>query len=57
MVLFNNIFNKHEFDLYGLGEIIEPDVDCKGCFKTSCETNCMDLIKAGDVISTIERLI
>ena len=32
LVLFNNIFNRNEFELYGLGEIIEPEVKCLGCF-------------------------
>ncbi len=31
IVLFNNIFNKNEFELYGLGEIIEPENKCT-CF-------------------------
>jgi len=31
LVLMNNIFNKHEFELYGRGEIVEPPTPC-GCY-------------------------
>lgn len=57
LVLFNNIFNRNEFELYGLGEIIEPDVDCVGCFKTACSTECMKLIKPLHVLKFCERLL
>jgi len=57
IVLFNNIFNRNEFELYGLGEILEPDVDCLGCFKTECSKNCMEKIKVDDVVGVIDRLL
>jgi heptosyltransferase-2 len=44
VVLLNNIFNRHEFYLYGLGDILEPPKDCLGCYKGRCDENCMDLI-------------
>jgi len=56
LVLFNNIFNRHEFELYGLGEIVEPPVDCKGCFKGSCDHDCMSLISPAEVYSAIQRV-
>jgi heptosyltransferase-2 len=56
LVLFNNIFNRHEFELYGLGEIVEPPVDCKGCFKGSCERDCMSLITPAEVYSAIQGI-
>jgi ADP-heptose:LPS heptosyltransferase len=34
IVLMNNIFNSHEFELYGLGEIIGPSKPC-GCYYSS----------------------
>lgn len=55
IVLFNNIFNKNEFELYGLGEVIEPDVECKGCYKQKCETNCMELIDPASVFEAVTR--
>jgi heptosyltransferase-2 len=57
LILFNNIFNRNEFELYGLGEILEPPVDCKGCFKRACEQNCMSLIEPAEVCSAIQRLV
>jgi heptosyltransferase-2 len=36
-VVLNNCFNKNEFELYGRGEIIEPEVDCLACFRGICD--------------------
>ncbi len=44
IICFNNVFNKAEFDLYGLGEIIEPPRSCVGCWKNQCEWKCMEFI-------------
>ena len=62
IVLLNNIFNKNEFELYGLGKIIEPDLDCVGCFKnqfdSSCKVkNCMDLITPQNVLKMTLQLL
>lgn len=57
IVLLNNIFNKHEFELYGLGIIIEPDIECLGCFKQECEINCMDLISSNEVYKSIMGIL
>ena len=40
VVLLNNIFNKNEFHLYGKGKIIEPAVNCIGCYKKEYDGNC-----------------
>ncbi len=53
IVLMNNIFNRHEFELYGLGRIIEPDVDCLGCFKPVCERDCMNLIEPEEMLDAV----
>jgi heptosyltransferase-2 len=58
IVLFNNIFNKNEFHLYGLGSIIEPEVPCKACYKGAFDSkcavpNCMELITVENVFKTI----
>ncbi len=60
IVLMNNIFNKLEFELYGLGEIIQPEKDgnpleCIGCFKGSCEHKCMELILPKMIFDAIIR--
>ena len=57
IVLFNNIFNRHEFELYGLGEIIEPDVDCKGCYRQNCDKDCMKLISVQEVYGICKKLL
>jgi heptosyltransferase-2 len=57
LVLFNNIFNRNEFELYGLGEIIEPGVECLGCFRGECPRNCMELIKPSQVFETCQRVL
>lgn len=57
LVLFNNIFNPHEFELYGLGEIITPGLECEGCFKQSCAETCMDKISVDDAFQSVRRLM
>ncbi|HCN06035.1 MAG TPA: glycosyltransferase family 9 protein [Bacteroidetes bacterium] len=36
VVLMNNIFNRHEFELYGRGVIVEPPVTCTCFFQHDC---------------------
>ncbi len=60
IILMNNIFPTNEFHLYGLGKIIEPQLGCKYCFKSSfdsnCETtSCMGLISPSQIQSEIRR--
>jgi ADP-heptose:LPS heptosyltransferase len=57
IVLFNNIFNKNEFELYRLGEIIEPEFDCNCYFSPTCVNNCMQYIKVDSVFKAIQNLI
>jgi ADP-heptose:LPS heptosyltransferase len=57
IVLFNNIFNKNEFELYGLGEILEPDYDCTCYFSPTCPNNCMQYLKPIKALKTIKRLL
>ncbi len=40
LVLMNTIFNRYEFDLFGKGMIVEPDLPCLGCFKPSYDERC-----------------
>lgn len=46
LLLFNNIFNPYEFELYNRGEIISPMEECKCFYKSICEeeTHCMTQI-------------
>lgn len=60
IVLFNNIFNRHEFELFGLGEIIEPEKECQ-CFYSAVCTNpeyqCMNYITVDRVFNTVTKLL
>jgi ADP-heptose:LPS heptosyltransferase len=57
VVLFNNIFNSNEFELYGRGEILEPGLPCQNCFKNQCETPCMSRIRPDRVLESVRRLL
>lgn len=58
MVLFNNIFNPHEFELYGRGVIIEPTSGCDCYYGNSCkrEQSCMHDIKVDEVVKSVQIL-
>ena len=55
LMLFHNIFNVNEFELYGRGVIIEPNSGCDCYFGNSCsrEKSCMNDISVQDVLSNI----
>lgn len=57
IVLFNNIFNRNEFELYGLGEILEPDFDCPCYFSPVCPNDCMQYLSVDRVFSTCKKLL
>jgi heptosyltransferase-2 len=60
LVLFNNIFNKHEFELYGRGEILEPETPCDCFYAPRCLTgrNCMNEIPVDRVLAAVlDRLL
>lgn len=57
IVLFNNTFNPHEFELYGLGEILEPDFDCPCYYSPVCPNNCMQYLHVDSVFRTCTRLL
>jgi heptosyltransferase-2 len=58
-VLFNNIFNRNEFELYGRGQLIEPPRQCECYFKHECTSSlgtCMQDVKPDyvyDVVATM----
>jgi heptosyltransferase-2 len=55
IVLFNNIFNRHEFELYGLGEILEPDFECACFYSPVCPNNCMQYLTVKTVYDACIR--
>jgi heptosyltransferase-2 len=63
VVVLNNIFNRHEFELYGLGEVIEPPTGCT-CFYSPRCTNpefapdgCMRTLRPDDVFHVVRRTL
>jgi ADP-heptose:LPS heptosyltransferase len=58
LVLFNNIFNKHEFDLYGRGRILEPEAGCDCYYGNICkrDVHCMNSLPVAEVLKAIEEL-
>jgi ADP-heptose:LPS heptosyltransferase len=57
IVLLNNIFNKNEFELYGLGEILEPDFECICFYSPTCPNNCMQYLSVDGVFNACRRLL
>ncbi len=57
IVLFNNTFNAHEFELYGLGEILHPDFDCTCYYAAECPNNCMQYLHVDTVFASCTRLL
>lgn len=59
LVLMNNIFNPHEFELYGRGKVMGPPVACDCFYQPVCKTgrNCMSEIQPGTVIEAVKQAI
>lgn len=57
IVLFNNVFNKYEFELYGRGEILEPDFECNCFYSPTCLNNCMQYLSVEKVFDTCGQLL
>ncbi len=60
LVLMNNIFNPAEFELYGRGEIIMPEKECKCFFSPKCKNDeyfCMESLSTDSIFGAIERCI
>ncbi len=57
LVLLNNIFNPYEFDLYGRGQIVQPDRACVCYFRGSCRlgTSCMEDLPAAKVLAAVRE--
>lgn len=59
LILFNNIFNKHEFELYGRGKIVEPSTGCDCYYGNTCkrERHCMKDVSVSQVYDAIVQCI
>jgi heptosyltransferase-2 len=55
LILMNNIFNAHEFELYGRGEIIQPKKACECYYGNSCKygDSCMHDLEVNQLVSAI----
>jgi len=56
VIIFNTIFNKNEFYLYGRGEIIEPEPKCDCYYSPVCPHESMNKIKPEIVLYKIINL-
>ena len=58
-ILMNNIFNPHEFDLYGRGQIVQPNKDCVCFYRGSCQlgTSCMEDLPAAKVLAAVRESV
>jgi heptosyltransferase-2 len=58
LVLFNNIFNPHEFELYGNGVMLQPASGCDCYFGNACTRarHCMNDLHIETVFAAIEKL-
>lgn len=60
VVLFNNIFNKNEFELYGRGTIVEPEKPCQCFYQPTCtngDYQCMNHLPAKRVLEVCSQLL
>jgi len=59
VVVLNNIFNKHEFELYGRGVIVEPERPCNCYYGKVCTNKayqCMQYLYPNQVLNAIYKL-
>lgn len=60
IVLFNNIFNKNEFELYNLGMILQPEKPCRCYYQPTCtnaDYRCMQHLPVKRVVEACEQLL
>jgi ADP-heptose:LPS heptosyltransferase len=58
LILFVNIFNPNEFELYGRGEIVQPERECTCFFQATCsnkEYQCMEHLSVESVGNAVVR--
>ncbi len=59
LVLFNNIFNPNEFELYGRGRIVAPDQPCTCFFQPRCTSDrfCMETLRPAAALAAVHDLL
>jgi ADP-heptose:LPS heptosyltransferase len=58
-ILMNNIFNPYEFDLYGRGQLVQPDRQCVCFYRGTCQlgTSCMEELPADKVFAAVQASV
>ncbi|WP_426060280.1 glycosyltransferase family 9 protein [Hymenobacter sp. B1770] len=58
-ILMNNIFNPHEFDLYGRGQLVGPNRECVCFYRGTCQlgTSCMEDLPAEKVMQAVQATL
>jgi len=58
-ILMNNIFNPHEFDLYGRGQLVQPNRECVCFYRGTCKlgTSCMEDLPAEKVLAAVQATV
>jgi heptosyltransferase-2 len=58
-ILMNNIFNPHEFDLYGRGQLVGPNKQCVCFYRGTCRlgTSCMEDLPAAKVLQAVRESV
>lgn len=59
-IVINNIFNPNEFDLYGLGELVQPEKTCICYFQQHCinpDYHCMEHLPVARVLDACTRVM
>ncbi|GAB5464909.1 MAG: hypothetical protein Kapaf2KO_03450 [Candidatus Kapaibacteriales bacterium] len=60
LVLMNNIFNPHEFELYGRGSIVQPDKECTCYFSSRCtnpDYTCMNHLPSQKIFDAVHSAL
>lgn len=58
LILMNNIFNPYEFELYGRGEIVQPEKVCTCYFSPKCKNEeyfCLDSLSPQMIFEAVKR--
>ncbi|QJX45594.1 glycosyltransferase family 9 protein [Hymenobacter taeanensis] len=58
-ILMNNIFNPYEFDLYGRGQLVQPDRQCVCFYRGTCKLgiSCMEELPAEKVFAAVQASV
>ncbi len=60
VILINNIFNPNEFELYGRGEIVQPELPCQCYYKPVCvnpDYKCIESVGVDRIFEAINRAV